>query len=401
MLGGARKVLAFLGTVAWVGTFIAGFLMESEPDPKLLDAIDAVGRMANETLTLVKDIKTELNVIQTTLKRIEDKIDRLACGTSVKLLVDARNDIETKWDAYNATLLPLVQDRVQLRQPLSPSLTQSVDEWATSVIASTERSMRDVGEVLAGSDALSVDFSLIAECGRSFANDAAASNPFSADDRVAYDQIVTLTATLLMVVNRAATLLSEAHSWRAQRAYRAALVDYVSSSCGGNITACPSFGTDDMPLALGQLCARAVADTSSALPYSAALVSCRESERVNDDARGITVRAMEALGAPHSWGDVPGEGARLVLGTDVVRPGDGDVPFYAPSTWLVPASPGAFDPACTLPNATAEAGCSLVGDFDDTSNSAWMHLKYPLGIDAKLWQIRPESPNLGPWTIMR
>jgi hypothetical protein len=256
--------------------------------------------------------------------------------------------------------------------------------------------MRDIGDIVAGNaPTFPVAFSLIAECGRSFANDAANSDPFAADDRTVSNQITLVTSALLMIVQRAATMLSEAHSWRAQRAYRAALGDYVASSCGGNITLCPSFGTYEMPFDLGDLCARALANTSSTLPYSAALVGCREANRTNYLARDITLRAMMVLGAPHSWGDTPGEGVRLVLGTDVVRPENVTVKRL-PSMWLVPASPGAFDPACTLPNATAEAGCSLVGDFHDTSGSTWAHLQYPLGIEAKYWQASPE-----PWIYMR
>ena len=263
-------------------------------------ALDTIFIATNQTLNLVKDIKAELDVIQTTLKRIEDKIDKLKCGTSIKLLVDSRNDIEARWDAYNNTLLPLVQDRARLRQPLPASLSESVDEWTTGVIGSTERSMRNIGDVLAGIDALPVDFSLIAECGRAFANDAAALNPFPADDRVVYNQILTLTATLLMIVNRAATMLTEAHSWRAQTAYKTALTAYIASSCSGNITLCPSFGTSDMPFDLGLVCAQATANTSSSLPYSAALVSCSEKNRVDGIARDMTLRAMKLLGAPYS-----------------------------------------------------------------------------------------------------
>lgn len=396
LLGNVRRVMAALGTLAFIGTFIAGFLIPSQPDPAIMQALGTIQTVVNQTYALLQDVKAELGIIEGTLDEIKKLISKEACATPLQILARDFATIDSLWGEYNDTHLPLVQRKAVLRQALSPGETDAVDDWAKRVVDKVEISMTTIGNVFSGSKEISDDQTVIASCGQYFARQAADSDPFAADDRVASYQLTALTATVLMDVNRAATLLSEAHSWRAQRIYSAALGSFVKTNCSGNITLCPSFGTPDMPIALGELCGRALADPNSALPYGEAWSDCKESERVGTLARDITMRAMELMGAPHSWGDNPGEGVRLVLGTDVVRYGNNSLPFKAPSVWLVPASPGAFDPACTLPNATAEAGCSLVGDFDDTSNSNWMHLKYPLAIDAKYWQASPE-----PWLAMR
>lgn len=398
-LGGARKFMAALGTLCFVAAFVASFLVEQQPDPKIMAALENIQRTANQTLAAVGEVKKQLDAIAVTLDRIEKQILSLKCGTSVKLLVEPRAYIQDKYDTYNQTLLPLIKEAASRRVEPAASTVDAVDSWANEVILHMGEKINTIGIILAGDEGLSQDMTLISECGRAFANDVAAQKPLPVDDRTVYNQILPLTATMLMMVHRGANLLTEAHEWRAQRAYRAALKSYVTSSCAGNITLCPSFGTVDMPLSLGELCAMARANASSGLPYSVAEFDCRESNRIADKVRAVTLRAMELMGAPYSFGDKPGEGVRLVLGADVLPPSNKSKPLpdYAQSSvWLVPASPGAFDPACTFPNATAESGCSLIGDFDDTTGASWAHLKYPLGIDAKLWQATP-----APWLVMR
>lgn len=388
--------MAVLGTAAFIGTFIASFFIESQPDPKIMAALDTIQVVVNQTYALLKDVRAELDVIEGTLAEIKDQILSLECASLLQQRVDNFATIDKYFNDYNTTNLPLVQRKALAKQALTPTEAAEIDGWASNVVDNVEKSMLAIGYALAGNDVIRPDQTVIASCGKFFAREAAKSDPFSADDRVAYFQSTSLTASMLMIVNRAANLLSEAHLWRAQRAYRTALGSYLTANCSGNITLCPTFGTPDMPIALGELCARALADPSSALPYSAAWTSCNLNKAIEKNARDITLRAMELLGAPYSWGEVPGQGVRLVLGTDVVRYQNTSVPYFLPSMWLVPASPGAFDPACTLPNATAGAGCSLVGDFGDTSNATWAHLSYPLGIEAKYWQASPD-----PWAIMR
>jgi hypothetical protein len=76
---------------------------------------------------------------------------------------------------------------------------------------------------------------------------------------------------------------------------------------------------------------------------------------------------LELLGMPLSAGDLPGEGVRLVLGSDVM-PVRGKVNnqvlgFDIPTRWLLPASVAAFDPRCNKADMDAALadGCTLLG----------------------------------------
>ena len=356
--------------------------------------------IAQDTLNGVNEIKDDLKRVNQTLTEIESKIDKLSCATSIKLLSEPRAWIKARWGTYNGTLLPLMQTyATRLGTPPPSSFADRVDEWAKQVIDGGEDRINTIAAILMGDTPLLADFSLIAECGRAFADEVRKDKPFAADDRVLWNRLTQLTALLTTDVANVNTMLSEAYSWRATKAYRAALDKHASTVCGGNLTACPTFGTADMPLALGELCSLAVANDSAALPSSAATWDCRESDRVNDLTRNYIITGLELMGAPLSRGGDSGVGERLVLGTDVLVSATDrasrDI-FNLPTMWLVPASPGAFDSACTLPNATAEAGCSLVGDHADTTNTAWAHLHYPLGYHASLWEASPD-----PWLIMR
>jgi hypothetical protein len=404
--------MAFLGTFIFISTLVASFLIPQQPDPQIMKALDDIQRTANQTLELVGRVKDELDIIQNTLKDIDNKLDKVACGDSINALKSPRSFIDPLYDKYFSTLLPQVQLYASAGVELPQSTIDDVDGWVTEVIEGMEVKMNLTLSLLAGTDDdgdTTKSLTAIETCGRNFANNAIAKKqatnkknqtltqpPF--DDRLVYDQIQKFTTVYLNVAHRAATALTEAHSWQAQKRYNTALRNYVASSCSGNITLCPTFGTIDMPLSLGEVCARVKANPVSSLPYKEAGDDCKEIDRIASRVRDATLRTMELLGSPHSWGDTPGEGVRLVLGTDVLAPNTTNpLPDYTKySAWLVPASPGAFDPACTFPNATAEAGCSLVGDFDDTTGATWAHLYYPLGIDAKLWQATPF-----PWLIMR
>lgn len=79
------------------------------------------------------------------------------------------------------------------------------------------------------------------------------------------------------------------------------------------------------------------------------------------------IAQLELLGMPYSTGVEPGQGLRLVLGSDYLGiPGmtPGGAPVNTTTRWLMPASATAFDPRCKragLDEALAD-GCALLGE---------------------------------------
>lgn len=67
---------------------------------------------------------------------------------------------------------------------------------------------------------------------------------------------------------------------------------------------------------------------------------------------------LELLGEPYSSGDAPGEGVRLLLGSDALGIGS-----KVTTRWLLPASAAAFDARCAGRDlgAAVDAGCPMMG----------------------------------------
>ena len=122
------------------------------------------------------------------------------------------------------------------------------------------------------------------------------------------------------------------------------------------------------------------------------------------------VQQMEIMGQPFSQGEA-GQGVRLLLGSDVApyanyAPGNRDdlnnqtlMAASFPTRWLLPASPGEFDPRCVSSNVTEAhaANCSLVGswqscttgcDLDPAQEAIWAGLpRSILGLPKDMWTV--------------
>ena len=112
---------------------------------------------------------------------------------------------------------------------------------------------------------------------------------------------------------------------------------------------------------------------------------------------------IEMLGHPLSWGG-EGEGARLVLGTDITgRKGlysdgatEGTTAVNTTTKWLLAASPATFDPRCAYSDIlyASAADCAAVGTFKSCGTgcklnayqeSLWENLQLPLGYPSNSW----------------
>ena len=209
-------------------------------------------------------------------------------------------------------------------------------------------------------------------------------------------------------------MLTEAHHWRAQSRYTERMAEVIRSSCNSTLTgACAAWSTPNLHVDPQQTCDFALslnlttADPVSSAPLLAARSSCQALERQRNDARFQIVRALELLGAPYSYGDDAGDGARLVLGTDFTLgqdkrdalKGKGLDVAETISTWLVPASPRAFDKACSaalFPDPDGRSNCTLFGKHGDGGES-WSGLGSPLGYAASLW----EPAGFDTWFTLR
>ena len=209
-------------------------------------------------------------------------------------------------------------------------------------------------------------------------------------------------------------MLTEAHHWRAQSRYTERMAEVIRSSCNSTLTgACAAWSAPNLHVDPQQTCDFALslnlttADPVSSAPLLAARSSCQALERQRNDARFQIVRALELLGAPYSYGDDAGDGARLVLGTDFTLgqdkrdalKGKGLDVAETLSTWLVPASPRAFDKACSaalFPDPDGRSNCTLFGKHGDGGES-WSGLGYPLGYAASLW----EPAGIDTWFTLR
>ena len=118
---------------------------------------------------------------------------------------------------------------------------------------------------------------------------------------------------------------------------------------------------------------------------------------------------VELLGQPLSFGDGPGEGLRLLLGSEVlgfealgVDDRDAEAPKLkgriTESRWLLPASLQKFDPRCALatPADGLRLGCSTVGvfrscgmgcNFDIEQEGLWRMLERRLGYPIELFSV--------------
>ena len=198
-------------------------------------------------------------------------------------------------------------------------------------------------------------------------------------------------------------MLTEAHHWRAQRRYAQRLAEVIQSSCNSTLTgACPVWSSTTLHVDPQDTCEFAIAlniteaDPVSSSPLLAARSECETLQVARNEARFRIVRSLELVGAPYSFGDSAGAGARLVLGTDytlgalkrqeINRTGLGVA--ETASVWLVPASPGAFDEACLAPPTSdpkVSSNCTLLGQHGDGGES-WSGLGHPLGYSASLWK---------------
>ena len=192
------------------------------------------------------------------------------------------------------------------------------------------------------------------------------------------------------------------------------MAEVIRSSCNSTLTgACAAWSTPNLHVDPQQTCDFALslnlttADPVSSAPLLAARSSCQALERQRNDARFQIVRALELLGAPYSYGDDAGDGARLVLGTDFTLgqdkrdalKGKGLDVAETISTWLVPASPRAFDKACSaalFPDPDGRSNCTLFGKHGDGGES-WSGLGSPLGYAASLW----EPAGFDTWFTLR
>ena len=197
-------------------------------------------------------------------------------------------------------------------------------------------------------------------------------------------------------------MVTEAYHWRAQSRYTQRMAEVIRSSCNSSLTeACAAWSARNLHVDPQQMCDFAIAlnvsdaDPSSS-PLLAARSSCTSLEIARADARFQIVRSLELGGAPYSFGDSAGAGARLVLGTDFTLSAKksnelnqaGLEAAKTASVWLVPASPGAFDEACLAPPTSdpkVSSNCTLLGQHGDGGES-WSGLGHPLGYAASLWK---------------
>lgn len=145
-------------------------------------------------------------------------------------------------------------------------------------------------------------------------------------------------------------------------------------------------------------------------------------ERLRDSTNQIydnLMAQLDLLGSPLSFGDQPGEGLRLLLGSEVLgfealgvddRNAEGPTlkGRITESRWLIPASLEAFDPRCTfaVPADAARLGCSTVGvfrscgmgcNFDIEQEGLWRQLERRLGYPIELFSVAGTEV----WTDLR
>lgn len=162
------------------------------------------------------------------------------------------------------------------------------------------------------------------------------------------------------------------------------------------------------------------AQRSSAL--SAGRDFCEQAPNQANQIYDYMVQQLELLGQPLSWGAAPGEGVRLILGSEITsvnaqmpdtsNPDDVKLTSMSNnSTWILAASPGSFDPRCNSPNATHAllSNCSLVSRFNcsDGKTKCWDKKVETLidntaggtilGVPAELWF----PANLDVWSHIR
>ena len=170
-------------------------------------------------------------------------------------------------------------------------------------------------------------------------------------------------------------------------------------------------------------CRRARFDQYVQDPMHAGLEWCDLSAKRSREVYDNMVLQMELLGGALSWGDGPGEGVRLILGSDAMdKPAkiDNDqlrsadkkkadlTSTWIDTKWLVPASVAAFDPNCSTSDVKTamSQGCSVIGrsyscgsgcGLDSQQEAIWQKLDSPLDYPIEMW--RPSTYDV--WRDLR
>jgi hypothetical protein len=277
-------------------------------------------------------------------------------------------------------------------------VANSVNDWAEEILKpgyGAREAAIAIMMGLQGPDPSARAQGLISRCGRNIVTgvqNMQAALPF--DDRLWFGTMTALVTMYVTWQTRALQLIREARHWRAVQLYKVALNHSIATTCGGVLNAsCSVWTPESLQPDPEQLCNSATDPDLALNSTNPVLVARSECNDLKADEtrfqQWILSHYIDA-GVPLSTGDRPGDGLRLVLGTDILVSDtvkkDQNVRVLE-TRYLVPASLAAFDPRCQGSTVAelASQGCSVLGGPED-DNTRWTDTPYRLGHPSRTWK---------------
>jgi hypothetical protein len=301
-LGGVRCFLGIVGGIAFVASVASAFL-PSQPDPQIIESLNIIQTVTNETLARVKDVQVSLAAVSSELNRIETLIASLSCDVATDLIKGDVANIKSFWtlyygdpdpndpsamqptrSSYAGQVLNALALNPQFPYTINAALLRRVDEWADQVVnagTGIEPHILNIYQGLGSEGGTGV----IQRCGSKFADAIKNASPLPFDDRAYYQPLMQLVAVSDSVCvkktsayqprtrnrhppfflnlqfyaswqARGLQMIREAYHWRAMRLYAQQLNTAIVSTCGGTLTA--NCAVWRPPATSDELCAIAV-----------------------------------------------------------------------------------------------------------------------------------------------
>lgn len=227
-LGGVRCFLGIVGGIAFVASVASAFL-PSQPDPQIIESLNIIQAVTNETLARVKDVQVSLAAVSSELNRIETLIASLSCDVATDLIKGDVANIKSFWtlyygdpdpndpsamqptrSSYAGQVLNALALNPQFPYTINAALLRRVDEWADQVVnagTGIEPHILNIYQGLGSEGGTGV----IQRCGSKFADAIKNASPLPFDDRAYYQPLMQLVAVSDRVCVKKTSAFSTTH----------------------------------------------------------------------------------------------------------------------------------------------------------------------------------------------